>query len=132
MPFSPLEINNRLVPGPDRRAHVASPNTLEPLLPPHPALLPEQPLEPDPLPLPDRLLNASAETGTIKWFSVAKKYGFIAPDGGGKDVFVHMSVLNGASIPFLDDGTRVSYEFTQDNGRVAATSLVVLAPESDS
>ena len=69
-------------------------------------------------------------TGSIKWFSVSKKYGFIVPDAGGKDVFLHMSVLNAAKVPYLDDGTRVSFDLDQDGDRVAAVSLVVLGAET--
>ncbi|HLK41786.1 MAG TPA: cold shock domain-containing protein [Thermoleophilia bacterium] len=64
--------------------------------------------------------------GTVKWFSVSKKYGFIVPDEGGKDVFLHMSALTAANIPFLDDGTRVSFELEQNSDRVAAVHLAVL------
>lgn len=65
--------------------------------------------------------------GTVKWFSVSKKYGFIVPDEGGKDVFLHMSALTAANLAFLDDGTRVSFDLEQDADRVAATHLAVLA-----
>ena len=122
MPSSPLVIDYRPVSGPDRRAPVASP---EVLLPVSPALSPAQPSEPDAAPSAGAEQRAR-ETGTIKWFSVAKKYGFIAPDGGGKDVFVHMSVLKEAAIAFLDDGTRVSYELTEDKGRPSAVELLIL------
>ena len=67
-------------------------------------------------------------TGTIKWFSVARKYGFIVPDEGGKDVFVHMSALNTAKITYLDDGARVSFELDEAAERRSAVNLVVLAP----
>ena len=65
--------------------------------------------------------------GTVKWFSVAKKYGFIVPDEGGKDVFLHMSALTAANVAYLDDGTRVSFDLEQDTDRVAAIHLAVLA-----
>jgi cold shock protein len=67
-------------------------------------------------------------TGTIKWFSVARKYGFIVPDEGGKDVFVHMSALNTAKITYLDDGARVSFELDEGAERRSAVNLIVLAP----
>lgn len=104
---------------------MASPET--PLLP-GPAASPELPPEPAAAPAPD---ESQAETGTIKWFSVSKKYGFITPDGGGKDVFLHMSVLKKSAIAFLDDGARVSFDFTEAEGRLSAVSLRVLAPASD-
>lgn len=128
MSSSPLVINNRPVLGPDRRAPVESPETLPSC---GSALLSQQPSEPDAAPSPGGAHGTAAETGTIKWFNVAKKYGFITPDGGGKDVFVHMSVLNEAAIPFLDDGTRVSYELAQDKGRPSAVGVLFLESESD-
>jgi CspA family cold shock protein len=67
-------------------------------------------------------------TGTIKWFSVARKYGFIVPDEGGKDVFVHMSALNTAKITYLDDGARVSFELDEAAERRSAVNLTVLTP----
>lgn len=65
-------------------------------------------------------------TGTVKWFSVAKKYGFIVPDEGGKDVFVHMSALVAARIPYLDDGTRVSFDLDEGTGKRTAAGLALL------
>jgi cold shock protein len=65
--------------------------------------------------------------GTVKCLSVSKKYGSIVPDEGGKDVFLHMSAPTAANLPFLDDGTRVSFELEQDTGRVAAVRIAVLA-----
>lgn len=69
-------------------------------------------------------------TGTVKWFSVAKKYGFIVPDEGGKDVFVHMSALTTAKIPYLDDGTRVSFDLDESAAKLTAANLTLLATDS--
>lgn len=69
-------------------------------------------------------------TGTIKWFNVARKYGFIAPDDGGKDVFVHMTALAAAKIPHLDDGTRVSFDLDENASKLSAVNLAVLAMDS--
>jgi len=66
-------------------------------------------------------------TGTVKWFSVAEKYGFIVPDEVGKDVFVHMSALVAARIPYLDDGTRVSFDLNESTGKRTAWKLDLLA-----
>lgn len=66
-------------------------------------------------------------TGTVKWFSVAEKYGFIVPDEVGKDVFVHMSALVAARIPYLDDGTRVSFDLNESTGKRTAGNLDLLA-----
>ena len=68
-------------------------------------------------------------TGTVKWFSIARKYGFIVPDEGGKDVFVHMSALATAALPDLDDGTRVSFDLEQMDNRRSAVNLTLIEPE---
>ncbi|NOX83422.1 Cold shock protein of CSP family [hydrothermal vent metagenome] len=64
-------------------------------------------------------------TGTVKWYNPQKGYGFIAPDEGGKDVFVHATALEAAGIRSLDDGQTVSFELTEDRGKTSATSLKV-------
>jgi cold shock protein len=53
-------------------------------------------------------------TGTVKWFNAQKGYGFIQPDDGGKDVFVHISALQRAGLQSLREGQKISYELTQD------------------
>lgn len=68
-------------------------------------------------------------TGTVKWFSVARKYGFIVPDEGGKDVFVHMSALNTAGIAHLEDGARVTFELEETETRRSAVGLALIVPE---
>jgi CspA family cold shock protein len=62
-------------------------------------------------------------TGIVKWFNPKKGYGFIQPDEGGKDVFVHISALTQAGIPNLDEGQKVSYEIATSNGKASATNL---------
>ncbi|MGE5460758.1 MAG: cold-shock protein [Solirubrobacterales bacterium] len=52
-------------------------------------------------------------TGTVKWFSAEKGYGFITPDDGSADVFVHFSAIAGEGYRNLDEGQKVSYEVTQ-------------------
>jgi CspA family cold shock protein len=64
--------------------------------------------------------------GTVKWFNATKGYGFIAPDGGGKDVFVHVSAVEAAGIGGLSDGQRVSYDIATDRGKQAAANLKAL------
>ncbi len=62
--------------------------------------------------------------GTVKWFNTEKGYGFIAPEDGGNDVFVHISALQAAGIQRLDDGQAVTYELEAGrDGRQSAGSL---------
>lgn len=61
--------------------------------------------------------------GTVKWFNSTKGYGFIAPEDGSKDVFVHISALEKAGLRHLDDGQKVSYEVIENNGRSSAENL---------
>ena len=63
-------------------------------------------------------------TGTVKWFNADKGYGFIAPDNGGEDVFVHITAVQRAGLDGLNDNQKVSFEGeTGRNGREAATDL---------
>jgi cold shock protein len=62
--------------------------------------------------------------GTVKFFNTDKGYGFIAPDGGGNDAFVHISAVERAGLRTLDKEQRVSYELEQDNrGKTSAVNL---------
>ena len=65
-------------------------------------------------------------TGTVKWFNATKGFGFIQPDQGGTDVFVHISAVQRAGLATLDEGQKVSYEIVQDrrSGRSSADNLV--------
>ncbi|MBF9038588.1 MAG: cold-shock protein [Paracoccaceae bacterium] len=66
-------------------------------------------------------------TGTVKWFNTAKGYGFIAPDGGGKDVFVHISAVEQAGMKELADNTKISFELREGrDGRASAVDLKIL------
>ena len=62
-------------------------------------------------------------TGTVKWFNPTKGFGFIQPDGGGKDVFVHISAVEKAGFSSLAEGAKVSYEIVADRGKVSAGNL---------
>jgi CspA family cold shock protein len=62
--------------------------------------------------------------GTVKWFNPTKGYGFIAPETGGKDIFVHISAVQKAGLRNLNEGQRVGFEVEeQQNGRTAAVNL---------
>jgi CspA family cold shock protein len=62
--------------------------------------------------------------GTVKFFNESKGYGFIAPDGGGQDAFVHISAVEGSGMNSLRENQRVSYELEQDRrGKMAAVNL---------
>ncbi|MEO1015143.1 MAG: cold-shock protein [Pseudomonadota bacterium] len=65
-------------------------------------------------------------TGTVKWFNTEKGYGFIQPDEGGKDVFVHVSAVQRAGLQSLKDGQKVEYEIATERGREAASDLKAL------
>lgn len=65
-----------------------------------------------------------AITGTVKFFNADKGYGFIAPEGGGDDAFVHISALERSGIPTLNQNDRVTYDLEQDRrGKMAATNV---------
>lgn len=65
--------------------------------------------------------------GTVKWFNPAKGYGFIEPNDGSKDAFVHISAVERAGLATLNDGQKVEYELVEgQNGKTSAENLVVL------
>ena len=62
-------------------------------------------------------------TGTVKWFNATKGYGFIQPDGGGKDVFVHISAVEKAGYTSLAEGAKVAFEVVANKGKESAENL---------
>ncbi len=62
-------------------------------------------------------------TGTVKWFNTTKGYGFIQPDEGGKDVFVHVTAVERSGLKGLRDGQQISYDVVSDRGKTAAANL---------
>jgi CspA family cold shock protein len=67
-----------------------------------------------------------ADRGTVKWFNSQKGFGFIVPDNGGKDVFVHISAVEKAGLRTLNEGQKVEYELQENRGRTAAANLRVV------
>ncbi|WP_417206111.1 cold-shock protein [Antarctobacter sp.] len=66
-------------------------------------------------------------TGTVKWFNTTKGFGFIAPEGGGKDVFVHISAVERSGLTGLADNQKVSYELREGrDGRESASDIELL------
>jgi cold shock protein len=62
-------------------------------------------------------------SGSVKWFNADKGFGFIQPEGGGKDVFVHITAVQAAGLSGLNDGQRVSFEVVKERGKEAAANL---------
>jgi CspA family cold shock protein len=67
-------------------------------------------------------------TGTVKWFNTAKGYGFIAPDDGGRDAYVHIGAVEHSGLGELREGQKVSFELVSDqkSGQIAADNLKLL------
>ena len=66
-------------------------------------------------------------TGTVKWFNPTKGYGFIEPEGGGSDAFVHISAVESAGLSTLNEGQKVSFELQAgQNGKTSAENLSVI------
>ena len=76
---------------------------------------------------PDGQLSQGDETdmttGTVKWFNATKGFGFIQPDDGGKDVFVHISAVEKAGLRGLNEGDKFSFEEREERGKIAAVDL---------
>jgi len=66
------------------------------------------------------------KTGTVKWFNPDKGYGFVAPDNGKKDVFIHMSALKEAGLDNLDEDQKIEYEVVEEKGRESTTNIKLI------
>ena len=62
-------------------------------------------------------------TGTVKWFNSSKGYGFITPDAGGQDIFVHISAVEKAGMRFLNENDKVSYDLVTEKGKTSAGNM---------
>jgi CspA family cold shock protein len=69
--------------------------------------------------------ESDVASGTVKWFNGQKGYGFIAPDTGGKDVFVHISAVEKAGLDGLPDGAKVTFDIVPNRGKESAENLRV-------
>ncbi len=65
--------------------------------------------------------------GTVKWFNTNKGYGFIEPDNGGKDVFVHISAVEKSGLKTLLENQNVTFEINQDKGRLSAANIKMIS-----
>jgi CspA family cold shock protein len=68
-------------------------------------------------------LEAIMAIGTVKWFNAQKGFGFIQPESGGKDVFVHISAVERAGLNGLNEGQKISYEVQEERGKQSAGNL---------
>ena len=64
-----------------------------------------------------------SQTGSVKWFNATKGFGFIVPDDGGKDVFVHISAVKEAGLDNLEDGQQVTFEIQENRGKQVAGNI---------
>jgi cold shock CspA family protein len=71
------------------------------------------------------------QTGTVKWFDTAKRYGFITPDGGGPDVFLHLSDLAPSARPEIQPGMRLQYSVARNDRRVSAKNVTLAIKDTD-
>jgi CspA family cold shock protein len=65
-------------------------------------------------------------TGKVKWFNTQKGYGFIVPDDGGKDIFVHISAVERSGLRTLNENQKVEYDLQNDKGKTAAVNIKVV------
>ena len=66
------------------------------------------------------------KTGSVKWFNPSKGYGFISPEGGGKDIFVHISALETSGIKNLSENQKVSYDEARNKDKISAGNIKLI------
>ena len=66
------------------------------------------------------------KTGSVKWFNPSKGYGFISPDGGGKDIFVHISAFETSGIKNLSENQKVSYDEARNKDKISAGNIKLI------
>jgi CspA family cold shock protein len=71
------------------------------------------------------------QTGTVKWFDTAKRYGFITPDNGGPDVFLHLSAVAPSSRPEIQPGMRLQYDVERNGPKVSAKNVAPAIKDAD-
>tara|TARA_R110002072_G_scaffold72744_3_gene173697 strand:+ start:246 stop:455 length:210 start_codon:yes stop_codon:yes gene_type:complete len=67
-----------------------------------------------------------AQTGSVKWFNATKGYGFVVPDNGGSDVFVHISAVEAAGLRSLNDGQKIEFEIQENRGKQSAGDIKLI------
>jgi CspA family cold shock protein len=70
--------------------------------------------------------NIMKTTGTVKWFNSTKGYGFIAPDNGSKDVFLHVSAVQAAGLEGLDGNQKIEFEVVEEKGKESAANIKLI------
>lgn len=73
-----------------------------------------------------KVLMAAKKVGTVKWFNPSKGFGFVQPEDGSKDVFVHISAVERAGLRTLEEGQRISFNLEDNRGKLSAIDLSVL------
>ena len=70
-------------------------------------------------------MSNEKQNGTVKWFDEKKGYGFICPDSGDKDIFVHITAVHSSGLDGLRDGLQLSFSLSSERGRTSATELEI-------